>query len=199
MKSFRVVVLFWMLVASLGAFALQGSMQQPAQMPQMPGAASQNPQHPRATPPYAPPQTQPGSAQNPATQTPQGEPSQAPPMRSATPGIDDQVTTLTAALNLTSDQQAKVKTILEDQHQQAVGLVNDSSLSRDAKLQKIHAIRQSTIDKIRGTLSSDEQKSKFDTMVQAQNDRIRAREQQEQQNNTLPPKQDQQNNTPPPK
>jgi len=188
MKSFYVVVLFCMLMAALGAFALQGSTQQPAQMPQTPGAASQNPQYPGATPPYAPPQTQPGSAQNPATQTPQGEPSQAQPMRSGTPGIDDQVSMLTATLNLTSDQQAKVKTILEDQHKQALGLVNDSSLSRDAKLQKIHAIRQSTIDKIRGALTSDEQKGKFDSMVQAQNDRIHAREQQQPQNNTPPPK-----------
>ena len=110
-------------------------------------------------------------------------------MRSSTSGADAQVNALTEQLNLNSDQQAKVKTILEDQHQQAVSLVSDPSTSRDAKLQKIHALRQSTIDKIRGTLTSDEQKSKFDSMVQAQNQRIREREQQDQQpNNTPPPK-----------
>lgn len=113
-------------------------------------------------------------------------------MHSGSSDIDEQVNTLTQALNLNSDQQAKVKTILEDQHQQAVNLISDNSLSRDAKVQKIHEIRQSTIDKVRGTLTSDEQKSKFDTMVQAQNDRIRQREHQQQ-------PQPQQNNTPPPK
>jgi hypothetical protein len=111
-------------------------------------------------------------------------------MHSGTPGIDDQVSALTSALNLTGDQQAKVRTILEDQHQQAVNVVNDSTQSRDQKVQKIHALRQSTIDKVRATLTSDDQKNKFDTMVQAQNDRIREREQQQQpqQSNTPPPK-----------
>jgi hypothetical protein len=194
MKNFTVASLFCVLVA-LGAFAFQSSPQQPAPMPQSPGAASQNPQHPGATPPYVAPESQPGSAQNPQAQnpqtpTPQSEPSQAPPMHNGTSAVDDQVSALTTALNLSSDQQAKVKTILEDQHQQAVGVVSDSSLSRDAKLQKIHALRQSTIDKVRATLTTDDQKSKFDNMVQAQNDRIRDREQQQQQepNNTQPPK-----------
>ncbi len=192
MKSFTVSILFCTLVA-LGAFAYQGSAQQPSQMPQSPGAASQNPQHPGATPPYVPPQSQAGTAQSPEAQTPQTEPSQAPTMHSGTPGIDDQVSALTSALNLSADQQAKVRNILEDQHQQAVSVVNDSSLSRDAKIQKIHMLRQSTIDKVRGTLTSDDQKSKFDTMVQAQNERLREREQQQ------PQQPQQQNNTPTPR
>ena len=188
MKSFTVAILFCMLMLALGAFAYQGSMQQPAQLPQARGPASQAPQ-PGTMPPSAAPQSQPGTMPSPQAQTPQAEPSQAP-MRSGTPGIDDQVNVLTEALNLTSDQQAKVKTILENQHQQGVGVVSDSSLSRDAKLQKIHDLRQSTIDRVRGTLTSDEQKGKFDAMVQAQNDRIREREHQQPplQNNTPPPR-----------
>lgn len=201
MKTFAFAVLFCMAVA-VGGFARQGSMQQPAPMPQSPGATSQNPEHPGATPPYAPPQSQSGTQnpgmQTPGTPTPQAEPPQAPAMHSGTPGIDDQVNALSSALNLTPDQQSKVRTILEAQHQQAVGVASDNSLSRDDKLQKIHQLRQSTIDKVRATLTSDDQKSKFDSMVQAQNDRIREREQQQQpqQNNTTP---QQQNNTPPPK
>jgi hypothetical protein len=179
MKSLTVSILFCTVLA-LGAFARQDSMP-PAQMPQTSGAASQNPQHPGATPPYVPPQTQPGTTQNPEAQNPQPEPSQPPTMRSGTPGIDDQVSALTSALNLSSDQQTKVRSILQDQHQQAVNVVNDTSLSRDAKVQKIHQLRQSTIDKVRATLTSDDQKTKFDTMVQAQNDRLREREQQQQQ------------------
>lgn len=188
MKSFCVAIVFCTLLA-LSAFADQGSMQQPSQMPQQPGAATQ-PQQPGTMPPNAANPQTPGTVQNPS-QLPQTEPSQAPPMRSGTPGIDDQVNALTAALNLTPDQQAKVKTILENQHQQAVTVVNDPSTPHDAKVQKIHDLRQSTIDKVRGTLTSDEQKTKFDTMVQAQNDRIRQREQQQQQqpqSNTPPPK-----------
>jgi len=56
-------------------------------------------------------------------------------------------------------------------------------------MQKVHTLRQSTIDKVRGTLTSEEQKSKFDSMVQAQNERIREKEQQDQhQDNTASPK-----------
>jgi hypothetical protein len=99
------------------------------------------------------------------------------------------VSALTTALNLNSDQQAKLRTILEDQHQQVLGVANDSSLSHDAKVQKAQALRQSTIDKVRATLTSDEQKSKFDTMIQASNERIRQQQQQQQQpSNTPPPK-----------
>jgi hypothetical protein len=109
-------------------------------------------------------------------------------MHSGTPGVDDQVSGLTTALNLTPDQQQKLKTILEDQHRQVVDLVSDNSLSHDAKMDKARALRQQTIAKIRGTLTSDEQKSKFDNIVQASNERIREREQQDQQNNNPAPK-----------
>ena len=176
MKKFTVAILFCMLVA-LGSFAYQGSMQQAAQTPQASGTVEQNPQHPGATPPYVPPQSQPRTAPSPEAQTPQTEPSQASGMHSGTPGVDDQVGALTSALNLTPDQQAKVRTILEDQHQQAVVVVNDNSLSRDAKVQKIHQLRQGTIDKVRPILTSDEQKSKFDSMVQEKNEHIRQSEQ----------------------
>lgn len=174
MKNFTVAIFSCMLMA-LSAFA-----QQPAQTPQTPGAV----EHPGATPPYASPQSQPGTVQSPEAQTPQTQPSQAPATGSATPGVDDQVSALTAALNLTPDQQAKVRTILEGQHQQAVGVVNDSSLTRDAKVQKIHQLRQGTIDRVRVILSSDEQKNKFDSMVQEKNDRVRQSEQPQPQNNT---------------
>ena len=119
MKSFRLVILFCTVMLTLAAFGHQGSMQQPSQTPQTPGATAQNPQHPGATPPYTPPQSQPGTVPSPEAQTPQTEPSQAQAMHSGTPGVDDQVSALTTALNLTPEQ-AKVKTILEDQHQQVV-------------------------------------------------------------------------------
>lgn len=186
MKNFTVAILFCMLMA-LGAFAHQGSMQQPAQTPQTPGAAEQSPQHPGATPPSAAPQSQPGTVQTPDAQAPQTEPSQGSAMHSGTPGVDDQVSALTSALNLSPDQQAKVKTILEDQHQQAVVVVNDPALAREAKVQKINELRHGTIAKVRATLTSDEQKSKFDSMVQEKKDAHQG-EQPQQQNNTPAPK-----------
>jgi hypothetical protein len=93
------------------------------------------------------------------------------------PSIDDQVSMLSGQLNLTPDQQGKAKTILQDQHTQAMTIVNDSTLSRDDKMQKIHSIRTSTISKMRDMLN-DDQKTKFDTMVQQQNDRMRQMQQQ---------------------
>lgn len=181
MNIFR-VAFFCLLMAPLGVFAQQGSMQSPAQTPQ-----TQNPQaqQPGAPPPYAQPQT-PGTT-TPQAQAPQGAPSQAPPMRAGGSDADAQVSALTQVLNLNSDQQGKIKTILEDQHQQAVGVVNDASLSHEAKLQKVHGLRQQTIDKVRATLTNDDQRNKFDAMVHAQNERIREREQQEQQQNHTPP------------
>jgi hypothetical protein len=60
-------------------------------------------------------------------------------------------------------------------------IIQDSSLQREDKIQKIHALRQSTIDKVRATLTSDDQKQKFDQMVQAQDQRMHQRDQQQQQ------------------
>ncbi len=104
------------------------------------------------------------------------------------PSIDEQVSMLTSQLSLTPDQQAKAKTILQDQHTQAMTVVNDNAMSRDDKMQKIHTIRTSTISNMRNMLN-DDQKTKFDQMVQAQSDRMR-QQQQGNSSNTTP-------NTPP--
>ncbi|MFL6437516.1 MAG: hypothetical protein ACJ71Q_08055 [Terriglobales bacterium] len=184
MKSVRFASLLCMPMLALGAFAYQGSMQQPTQTPQSSGAAGQTSQPPDAAAPGTASPSQPGTVQSPQAQSPQAEPSQSP-MRSGGNPIDAQVNALTTALNLTSDQQVKVKTILADQHQQALTFVGDNSLSRDQKVQKMRDLRQGSIGKVRETLTS-EQKTKFDNMVQAQNERIRQSEQQQQQQNNTP-------------
>ncbi len=81
------------------------------------------------------------------------------------PSIDEQVQRLSDRINLTNDQQTKVKTILEDQHTQAVALMKDDSTSQDDKKQKFMALRQTTISKIKDTLN-DDQKKKFDAYLQ---------------------------------
>lgn len=185
MTRFHSRILNTVLMLTLSAFAVQGSMQQPGQAPQQPGAASPSGQQPGSMPPSAAPQTPSGSVPSPQAEQ--------PPMRSGPPSIDDQVAALTERLNLTSDQQTKVKSILEDQHQQAAGIVGDTSLSRDDKMQKMLNLREATISKVRNMLTSDDQKQKFDAMIQPQNDRLRGRG-QPQSNNPTP-----QSNNPTPK
>jgi hypothetical protein len=166
MNKVRAVIFSCTAMLAVGAFALQyPSGSQPTQQPQggmqQPHGGMQQPS-----------QTQPG--QNPGAEQP-GQPSQQqqPGSPHAQPGsnIDDQVQVLAQQLSLTPDQQAKVKTALEEQHTQAMSIIGDSSLQREDKIQKIHALRESTIAKVRGTLTSDDQKAKFDQMVQAQDDR----------------------------
>ncbi len=74
---------------------------------------------------------------------------------------------LSQELSLNTDQQAKLKNILEDQHQQAMTFVNDASMSREDKIQKIRVLREATITKARGIMN-DDQKKKLDAMLQQQ-------------------------------
>ena len=77
--------------------------------------------------------------------------------------VDERVQHLTQKLNLTSDQQAKVKSILEDQHNQMASLKQDTSMSEQDRHAKFQQIHQDTQQKIRGVLN-DDQKAKFDQM-----------------------------------
>lgn len=130
-------------------------------------------------------QTNPGQMGTPSTQSPQmtppGQrmPSATPPDQSAPQSsparmsnIDDQVKVLSDSLNLNADQQSKVRSILMDQHEQAMALIQDNSMAREEKIGKIHNLRATTITKVRELLNAD-QKTKFDQMVQQQDDRIR--------------------------
>ncbi|MGH9569237.1 MAG: hypothetical protein ACRD4F_06340, partial [Candidatus Angelobacter sp.] len=108
------------------------------------------------TPSQQPQETQ----QNPQADQ-QGQ-SSAQPKR---PSIDDQVRALTTQLNLSSDQQTKIRSILENQHQQAMTIVNDNAASRDDKIAKIRTLRENTIQQARGILN-DGQKKKLDSMLQ---------------------------------
>jgi hypothetical protein len=168
MNRIRAAIFSCTFVLAVGAFALQypnGS--QSAQPPQ----ASQGAMQPGQPSQSQPSQTQP--SQNQGTMQP-GQPSQQQsPQAGQAPSIDDQVKVLAEQLSLTPEQQAKVKTALEDQHSQAMGVVHDNALAREDKIQKIHTIRENTIAKVRSALTSDDQKKKFDAMVQAQDDRMR--------------------------
>jgi hypothetical protein len=184
MNKIRVAALFCIAIFAIGVCAAQNPGGQP-DSGQMGAPSTQTPQ--TTTP----------SQQAPATQPP----SQPAPQTSRTSNIDEQVKVLSDQLNLNSDQQSKVKSILTDQHEQAMALIQDSSMDRDTKIDKIHSLRADTIAKVRQTLN-EEQKPKFDAMVQQQDERMRQRQDQTAPSGTSPssttPDNNPPANTPPP-
>lgn len=164
MKSIPTLVCCCTLLLALGAVAVQN--------PTTPPPSGQ----PQTAPPPSQPQAAPPSGQ-------QEPPPQGTARSMQPPTIDDQVRALTQELSLTGEQPAKVKTMLEDQRQQAMTIVNDGSISREDKILKLQTLREGTIAKVRGILS-DDQKKKLDQMLQVD---------EEQQ----PPRREQQSNPPP--
>ena len=77
---------------------------------------------------------------------------------------DDLVKDLTTKLNLTADQQTKVKSILEENHQKMQTTMKDESLSKDDKHAKMREMHDAVHAQVRNVLT-DEQKPKFDAMV----------------------------------
>lgn len=78
--------------------------------------------------------------------------------------VDDHLKQLTTKLNLTADQQTKIKAIMEAQHQQMQTVMKDDSMSMDDKHAKMKTMHDATHAKVRELLT-DEQKTKFDAMV----------------------------------
>ncbi|HEX3352632.1 MAG: Spy/CpxP family protein refolding chaperone [Terriglobales bacterium] len=87
------------------------------------------------------------------------------------PSVDDQVKHLTKKLNLSADQQAKLKPILEDQRTQMEAVHNDSSLSREDRFSKMQTLRQSSDTQVKALLNDDQQKN-FDKMREEQKSRM---------------------------
>jgi Spy/CpxP family protein refolding chaperone len=87
------------------------------------------------------------------------------------PSADEQLKHMTKKLDLTADQQPKIKSILDDQHAKMEALHNDSSMSREDKFPKMREIRENSDTQIKAILNEDQQK-KFDKMQQEQHDRM---------------------------
>jgi protein CpxP len=162
MKRIRATALVCPLLFAVGVFAFQYPSAQPNSGQMGTSPSQQTTQPPQTTPPSQTPSTPSQQEQQPG----QGQ----------MPNIDNQVKTLSDQLNLTPDQQSKVRVILVDQHEQAMGVVKDNTLSREDKLAKIHSLREGTIAKVRQILT-DEQKPKFDQLIQQQDERMRQRDQ----------------------
>src|SRR5215471_4949088 len=90
----------------------------------------------------------------------------------AMPSVDDQVAAMTDELNLTADQQAKIKPVLQDQHDQMQSLMKDTSLSPDDRRAKARSVHQSTVTKVREVLN-DDQKKKYDAWQQEMREKMR--------------------------
>jgi predicted nucleic acid-binding Zn-ribbon protein len=80
---------------------------------------------------------------------------------------------LTGQLSLSDDQQAKVKSALEQQQKQMQDLRSDSSLSRDDRAAKMHTIHDSTTTQIKSVLNEDQAK-KYDAMLAKQHSHMRS-------------------------
>jgi Spy/CpxP family protein refolding chaperone len=78
---------------------------------------------------------------------------------------DKQLEHMTKALDLTADQQAQIKPLLEAHQQQAMQLRQDTSISQDDKHTKMQALNTDTHTKIEAVLT-DTQKAKFEKMQQ---------------------------------
>jgi protein CpxP len=96
-----------------------------------------------------------------------------PPQTPSTPGQSAMGTTasgpdahlqmLTEKLNLTDDQKAKLRPILQDQEQQLRAVHDDTSLSQEQKRAKKKAIHESFHEQINAVLTP-EQQAKFKEM-----------------------------------
>ena len=78
-------------------------------------------------------------------------------------GVEQHLQMLSEKLNLTDDQKAKLKPILQDQMQQMKAVREDSSLSEDQKRAKMKSIHESLHDQINAVLTP-EQQAKFKQM-----------------------------------
>jgi periplasmic protein CpxP/Spy len=78
---------------------------------------------------------------------------------------------LTKELNLSADQQAKVKSILDDQQQQFATIHQDSSLSKADKKAKMAQVHDSAASQVRAILNPDQQ-PKFDAMMAKHKDKM---------------------------
>lgn len=93
----------------------------------------------------------------------------APPAQHAHPthrraNLDDRVKTLAAALKLDEAQQVAVKKIVEQWQQETLQLRRDTSIAGSVRIERLRAIQDKTVERIR-TVLTDEQKKKYDPLA----------------------------------
>ena len=86
---------------------------------------------------------------------------------------DEALQHMTKQLNLTSEQQEKVRPILENQFKQMQAVRQDTSLSRQDRMSKMRSLHQDTMSQIKPLLNSDQQQKLDQMMSQRQGRRRR--------------------------
>ncbi len=86
---------------------------------------------------------------------------------------EQELANLTKDLQLSSEQQAKLKPVLEDRRAQLMRLHEDRSLSREQKSEHMKQIDEGANAKVLGLLNS-EQKTKYQTMIEQRRERREA-------------------------
>ena len=81
------------------------------------------------------------------------------------PDVGDQLKVLTQKLDLSVDQQPKVKTILQELHDASLRLMQDENISQDELLSKVRPLRMNADKNIREILTNN-QKKKLDLYLQ---------------------------------
>jgi Spy/CpxP family protein refolding chaperone len=81
------------------------------------------------------------------------------------PTVEKHLKVLSEKLDLTGDQQAKIKPILREMHDGTQKLVQDESMTREERQDKVRACREKADKKIREILN-DDQKKKLDQLEQ---------------------------------
>ena len=84
------------------------------------------------------------------------------------PSADQRLQHMTKALNLTPDQQEKIKPILENEQTQMQGLHQDTSMAKQDRMTKAQQIRQSSNDQIQQILTPDQQQKWSQMQAQRQ-------------------------------
>lgn len=84
--------------------------------------------------------------------------------RGQMPTVDQRLQRMTQALNLSDDQQQKIKPILENESAQMQSLRADTSLSQEDRMAKMKEIRANTSSQINPILNPDQQKQYAEMM-----------------------------------
>ncbi|HEY3930149.1 MAG TPA: hypothetical protein VGL89_17385 [Candidatus Koribacter sp.] len=86
-------------------------------------------------------------------------------MTTKMPSVDEHLKVLSAKLDLTADQQAKIRPILEEIQASAEKVMEDPNLTADARHEKLRALHVKAAKEAREYLST-EQQEKMDAMMQ---------------------------------
>lgn len=79
------------------------------------------------------------------------------------PTVEQHLKVLSEKLNLTSDQQAKAKPILQEMHDSMLKVSQDTSLTHEERMDKVRPLREKADKQLREILT-DEQKQKLDQL-----------------------------------